>query len=164
MTMGQRCPWVAQPTRETSGTCTCSIPRSTRIARAPGGITTNAGVVDIANASSDDLMKAGLVGYWKAQYDPNGVVNNSVDQTAVAISTNTALASLAPLTGHEFEGTSLYINGYAMPLTLVTAAAFPPSMPGYSARIIASQLQRRIIQAGRNQHLEHDPPALPDHR
>ena len=46
--------------------------------------------MDIANASSDDLMQAGLVGYWMAQYDPNGVVNNPVDQTAVAISTNTA--------------------------------------------------------------------------
>ena len=89
-------------------------------------------MVDIANASSDDLVKAGLAGYWHAQYDPNGVVNNPVDPPAVAISTNTALASLAPLTGHEFEGTSLYINGYDMPLTLVKSG-IPPSMPIYSA-------------------------------
>ena len=52
---------------------------------------------------------------WPAQYDPNGVVNNPYDQTAVAKSTNSALAYLAPLTGHEFEGASLYVDGYALP-------------------------------------------------
>ena len=97
------------------------------------GIRTSAGVVDIANAPTDDLIKAGIVGYWTAQYDPNGVVNNPFDQTAVAISTNAAVAYLAPLTGHEFEATTLYINGYAMPLTLVTGEYIPASMSGYTA-------------------------------
>jgi hypothetical protein len=96
------------------------------------GIHTSAGVVDIANASSDDLVKAGIVGYWTAKYDPNGVVNNVIDQPAVAISTNGALAKLAPLSGHEFEATDLYVNGYAMPLTLVTGADVPSSISGYS--------------------------------
>ena len=99
----------------------------------PEGITTTAGVVDIANASSDDLLKAGLVGYWSAKYDPNGVLSNPYDQTAPAISTNAALAYLAPLMGHEFEGTSLYIDGAAIPLNLVTGAAVPASVAGYAA-------------------------------
>ena len=97
----------------------------------PQGIKTKTGVVDIANASGEDLTKAGLVGLWQAQYDPNGVVNNSADQSAVAISTNAALASLQPLSGHELEATTLYINGYDMPLTLVTSN-IPASMPAYS--------------------------------
>jgi hypothetical protein len=99
----------------------------------PDGITTSAGIVDIANAAANDLVQAGIVGYWTAQYDANGVVNNAIDQTAVAISTNTVSAFLAPLTGHEFEAASLYVNGYAMPLTLVTGAAVPASMSGYSS-------------------------------
>ena len=99
-----------------------------------GMISSSAGVgsIDIAVASQEDLMQAGLVGYWQAQYDPNGVVNNPYDQTAVAISTNTAEARLLPLTGYELEGTNLYINGYNMPLTLVTSG-YPTSMAPYSS-------------------------------
>ena len=96
----------------------------------PQGIRTTAGIVDLASATSDDLVKAGLVGYWKAEYDPNGVVNNPYDQTSVAISTNAKLAYLAPLTNHEFEGTTLYINGYAMSLALIQTGM--PDAPGYS--------------------------------
>jgi hypothetical protein len=98
----------------------------------PQGINTRTGVTDIASASSDDLMKAGLVGYWEAEYDPNGVVNNTADAAGVAISTNAALSYLAPLAGYEFWGTNLYINGYAMPLALVSSG-IPASMPAYSA-------------------------------
>ena len=96
------------------------------------GVSTTTGIVDIANATAEELVQAGIVGFWAAQYDPNGVINNPYDQSAVAVSTNLALASLAPLTGHEFDGTSLYVNGYAMPLILVTGTP-PPSMTGYSA-------------------------------
>jgi hypothetical protein len=98
------------------------------------GINTNSGIVDIASATQAQLNTSGLLGYWVAAYDPNGVVNNSVDPNAVAISLNAADAYIAPLAGHELEGTSLYINGYSMPLTLVTSSAIPPSMQsGYTA-------------------------------
>src|SRR5579872_2702695 len=98
----------------------------------PIGIQTATKVVSIENASADDLKKAGLVGFWIAQYDPNGVVNNPIDQTAVAIPTGPGLAYLAPLTGREFEGSSLFINGAQMNLTVVTGTDIPASMPAYS--------------------------------
>ena len=97
------------------------------------GITTSAGTVDIANANSQQLNEAGILGFWQAQYDPNGIVSNPFDSTAVAISTNNSLAYLAPLTGHEFEGTTLYIDGVALPLTLVPSGNAPSSMTGYTA-------------------------------
>ena len=99
----------------------------------PQGIMTTSRRVDIATATSTDLTQAGILGYWKAAYDPNGVVNNPFDQNGVAISINAALASLAPLAGYELEGTTLYINGYAMSLALVTGGAIPSSMTGYTA-------------------------------
>ena len=74
-------------------------------------------------------------------------------------------AYLAPLAGHELEGTSLYINGYPMPLTLVTGSAIPRlHAAGYTAGSLAAQLQRRLLQAAGDQHVEHDPPAVPGHR
>ena len=97
------------------------------------GITTSAGVVDIANANSEQLNQAGILGFWQAAYDPNGVVNNLIDNTTVAISTNNSLAYLAPLAGHEFEGTTLYIDGVALPLTMVPVKNAPASMTGYTA-------------------------------
>ncbi|HVH76575.1 MAG TPA: hypothetical protein VM755_16790 [Stellaceae bacterium] len=99
----------------------------------PDGITTPTGTVPIANASSEDLLKSGILGFWRAQYDPDGVVNNPYDQNAVAVSTNAAAASLVPLAGHEYEGTSLYLNGYPMTLTLAGTSAdpIPPSMSDY---------------------------------
>ena len=98
------------------------------------GITTNTGIVDIASATQSQLNAAGILGYWAAAYDPNGVVNNTVDPSAIAVSLNAGQAYLAPLAGHELEGTSLYINGYSMPLTLVTGSEIPPSMQsGYTA-------------------------------
>ena len=97
------------------------------------GIKTDSGVVDIAGASPDQLLKAGLVGYWKASYDPNNVINNPYDQNAVAISTNATQASLAPLSGHEFEGTTLHINGYTMPLSLILWSATPDSVVQYTS-------------------------------
>ncbi len=97
------------------------------------GIKTIEGTVDIADASSDDLVKAGLVGYWTAQYDPTGVVTSPYDSNAVAIATNASMASLAPLMGREFEGATLYLNGYAMPLEVISWSAAPPSLVPYSA-------------------------------
>ena len=45
-------------------------------------------------------------------------------------------AYLAPLTGHEFEATSLYVNGYPMPLSLIPTGqpgdTVPSSMVRYS--------------------------------
>ncbi len=83
------------------------------------GIRTDSGDVNIADASSADLLKAGIVGYWQAQYDPNGVVNNPLDANSIAISTNQSASYLVPLSGFEVEGTSLYVNGYEMTLTKV---------------------------------------------
>jgi hypothetical protein len=74
-------------------------------------ISTSNGVVDIAAVSSQDLIQAGIMGFWIAQYDINGVVNNPLDQTAAAIFSNTSAAILAPLKGHEFGGTTLHIVG-----------------------------------------------------
>ena len=96
------------------------------------GINTSTGSINVSAASSEDLLKAGIAGCWKAAYDPNGVVNNPFDQNAVAVSTNAAQARLAPIAGHEYEATSLYINGYAMPLTPVTDPhKVPASMGGW---------------------------------
>jgi hypothetical protein len=97
------------------------------------GIKTNAGVVDIASADAADLAKAGLQGIWHARYDANGVIANPFDPDAVAISTNTSLAYLAPLTGHEFEGSSLYVNGTAIRLELVDWSDAPSTLQPYSA-------------------------------
>ena len=90
-----------------------------------------AGPIDVASATPDQLSQAGIIGYWSAAYDPDGVVNNTVNQSAVAVSTNSALAYLAPLTGHELEATALYINGFAM--TLQLASNVPVSMAGYTS-------------------------------
>ena len=99
----------------------------------PEGIKTRSGIVAVQDASSDELTSAGVVGYWRAAYDPNGVVNNVFDQTAVAVSTNAARAFLAALKGQELEATSLYIDGYSMTLSLVTdKTIIPPSMGGYT--------------------------------
>ena len=76
----------------------------------PDGILTTARLVAIANATSDELLKAGLIGIWRAQYDPNGVVNNLFDQNAVAITTQTP-RYLLPLAGQELEATTLYVDG-----------------------------------------------------
>jgi len=88
--------------------------------------------VDIANATSDELVKAGLIGMWIAEYDPNGVITNPFDQDAFAITTNQAKATLVPLQGHEREGVSLYANGAPMSMALVTGTQVPASMTGYT--------------------------------
>jgi len=87
--------------------------------------------VDIANASANDLVKAGLVGVWVAKYDPSGVISNPYDKDAFAITTNQARALLAPLAGREREGVSLCVNGFAMNLSLVTSP--PSSLTGFVA-------------------------------
>ena len=88
--------------------------------------------VDIANATSDELVKAGLLGMWVAEYDPNGVITNPFDQDAFAITTNQSKATLVPLQGQEREGVSLYVNGAPMSVSLVTGAQVPASMTGYT--------------------------------
>ena len=99
----------------------------------PTGLKSSGKPIDLAAATSEDLSKAGIVGYWPVQYDPNGVVNNVYDQTAAAVSTNAALSYLSPLSGHELEGSSLYINGYQMTLTLASGGDVSSQMPGYAA-------------------------------
>ena len=99
----------------------------------PKGIRSKGTLIDIANASSEDLSRAGILGYWHVAYDPNGVVNNVYDQTAVATTTNASKAFLTPLTGHELEGTSLYINGYQMTLELATGEDVGSAMPPYAS-------------------------------
>jgi hypothetical protein len=99
----------------------------------PLGIRSHGNLIDLAAASSDDLSKAGIVGYWPVRYDPNGVVSNVYDQTAVATSTSAAQAFLAPLSGHELEATSLYVNGYPMTLGLAAGGDVQAQMPPYAA-------------------------------
>ena len=99
----------------------------------PEGIKTRSGVVAVSDASPDELSSAGIVGCWRAAYDPNGVINNAFDQTSVAVSTNAARVYLAAMKGRELVATSLYVDGYAMPLTLITKKSdIPASMAGYS--------------------------------
>ena len=52
------------------------------------GIRTAQGFVQIDQASFTDLQGAGLVGCWKAAYDPNGVVPNPIDDNGFAASSN----------------------------------------------------------------------------
>ncbi len=94
---------------------------------------TDGTLADIGSASSDELIKAGLVGYWTAQFNPDGIITSPLDEDAVAISTNLARAFLAPLRGQEREGTTLFVNGFQMTLTLVPRAEAPVSMASFSA-------------------------------
>ena len=80
--------------------------------------------IDSVVATKNSLLQAGVVGHWKAAYDPNGIVQNSVDSTAIAFSNNTSQSFLAPQAGRELEGTQLYLNGYTMTLSPGTT---PPS-------------------------------------
>jgi hypothetical protein len=95
------------------------------------GIATRSGTIPIAQASATQLISASVAGYWKAAYDPNGIVYNPVNTDDVAIPSNARLASLAPLAGYELEGTALFVNGYPMPLSFVPSASIPSTMPGY---------------------------------
>lgn len=95
------------------------------------GIATSSGTIPIAQASASQLSNASIAGYWKAAYDPNGIVYNQVNPDDFAVPSNARLASLAPLAGYEFEGTALFVNGYPMPLSYVPSGSVPPTMPGY---------------------------------
>jgi hypothetical protein len=94
------------------------------------GIPTSTGTIPISQATTEQLVGASICGYWQAAYDPNGTVQNPVNQNDVAVTTNALLANLLPLAGHELEGTALFINGAPMSLGLVTGSAVPPSMTG----------------------------------
>jgi hypothetical protein len=91
------------------------------------GIRTGQGFVPIDQASFTDLQGAGLVGCWKAAFDPNGIVPNKVDSASFAASSSADLAVLSPLPNREIEGIALYVNGSAVTLTRVTASSPSPS-------------------------------------
>ena len=97
----------------------------------PTGISTPNGLVTISQATQQELAQAGLVGYWAAAYDPNGVVNNTVNTNDVAISTSATLASLAPLAGHEGEGAAIYINSVPVPFDVIISN-IPSSITSYA--------------------------------
>lgn len=88
--------------------------------------------VDIADATSDELVKAGLIGTWVAQYDPNGLIANPYDPDTFAVTTGQSRAVLAPLAGQEREGVSLFVNGEPVSLSLVSGAQVPASMTGFA--------------------------------
>jgi len=74
---------------------------------------------DTISSTNANLLGASVLGYWKAAYDPNGIVNNGFDSTAIAVSDNASMAYLAPQKSRELEGTSLWVNGYPVPLAPV---------------------------------------------
>ncbi|HZQ43465.1 MAG TPA: hypothetical protein VFA99_09440 [Acidobacteriaceae bacterium] len=90
------------------------------------GIRTGHGFVQIDQASYADLQGAGMVGCWKAAYDPNGLVYNQVDNT-FATSSNATQAVLAPLPHREAEGIALYVNGTAVEMSLASINTSSPS-------------------------------------
>ena len=92
-------------------------------------VTTPSGKAYISSLSTTQLQQSGLVGYGKAIYDPNNVVNNLLNASDVAVPVSPSLATLAPLTGYELEDTSLYLNNYLIPLAM--ASSVPPSMTRY---------------------------------
>ena len=102
----------------------------------------------IENMSASDLIKHGIVGHWYAMYDPNNVVNNTIDSKAVAISSNSNLAKIIPLKGHEFEGTQFYVNGCRMQLSIVDSSvvSIPSSVKTYNPHI-------SYIQFGANERI-----------
>ena len=84
-----------------------------------------------STSGATQLMRWGIVGYWKAAYDSNGVVANTINAGDVAVSRRLSLANLAPTPpGREFEGTALYVNGYQVALNQVTLSAAPASIGG----------------------------------
>jgi hypothetical protein len=99
----------------------------------PEGIRSAGTLIDLADATTQDLSKVGILGYWPVAYDPNGVIYNQFNQNDVGTSTNASAAFLSALSGHELEGTSIYINGYPMTVTLATGGDVGTAMPPYAA-------------------------------
>jgi len=95
------------------------------------GIRTGQGFVQVDDATYAELQGAGLVGCWKAAYDPNGTVFNKVDNASFAVSSNGANAILAPLPNREVEGIQLYVNGSPITLTLLSSNPSTPSGSNY---------------------------------
>ncbi len=91
------------------------------------GIRTPQGFVQIDQATYADLQGAGMVGCWKAAYDPNGIVADKVDSNVYAASSNSVQAVLAPLPGREIEGIALFVNGSAVTLSPLSTGAASPS-------------------------------------
>ena len=92
------------------------------------GIRTGQDFVAFEDATFTQMQNAGLVGLWKAAYDPNGVVSNLVNPSAAAASSSGTKAVLAPLHNHETEGLALYVNG--SPVNLVLPLPVSSSGPG----------------------------------
>ena len=109
-------------------------------------------------------MKAGLIGLWVAEYDPNGVITNPFDPDAFAVTTNQSKATLVPLQGQEREGVSLYVNGEPMSLSLVTGAQVPASMTGIAAGNRQLAFNAGAVSTGGDQHVAHGAPAVPGRR
>jgi hypothetical protein len=77
------------------------------------------------SSTTAELLNSGLVGYWTAAYDRNNVVNNLVDSTKYAISTNSEEAFLLALREHEFEGAAVYVNGTLVSLFVDKKLSLP---------------------------------------
>jgi hypothetical protein len=90
------------------------------------GIRTGQGFVKIDQATDSQLQGVGLVGWWRAAYDPNGIVSNLVNDNAFAASSNGKYAILAPLPHHESEGIALYVNGSPVTLSLLSTSTPSP--------------------------------------
>ena len=80
-----------------------------------------------STSTTSDLTQWGIVGSWKAAYDADGVVANGVNQSDVAVSMASGLATLAPVQNHELEGAALYVDGLLVTLQL---SQNPPSTVG----------------------------------
>jgi hypothetical protein len=95
------------------------------------GIRTGQDFVPFENATFPQMQNAGLVGLWRAAYDPNGIVSNLVNPAAAAASSNGTKAVLAPLPDHEVDGLALYVNGSQVSLLLPTTGSSSPSGSNY---------------------------------
>ena len=84
-----------------------------------------------STSGATQLMQWGIVGYWKAAYDPNGIVANTINTDDVAVSRRLSLANLTPTPpGREYEGTALYVNGQQVGLNRVPLGSAPASISG----------------------------------
>ena len=100
--------------------------------------------------------KAGIVGCWIAQYDPNGVVNNPFDQNAVAISTNQS----TPRTSRRSPATSSRARRCTSTATRCRSrSSAGADVPAVDARLQRRHrrccVQRRRLPAGGDQPVEH---------
>ncbi len=98
--------------------------------------------MSIDQASYTDLQSVGMVGCWKAAYDPNGLVYNQVDSGSYAASSNGTLAVLAPLPHREAEGMALFVNGTPVTMKLLSSGTAGGAPGGNSLSFDASVAYR----------------------